>query len=248
MERGRKHLSRSKKKWWWENGRLSLLSPITIPVCFNKRKTRAVGWSSGDIHRQHVATSHQCCVERQCVQHKVLVLRVWRQGCRESFDMPRMTTARTLQIHRGFHSACYLFTNLYCCHCPHSVMQCTRCGSVDQRPRSQSAWAGVRAMAWASFLTFTGEVMTVPNRTEVRVTWGNTQKLLFVFGVSEPSGGVKALGIDFWLKVVSQCLAAAPQYTSTAGYAGVLGLLIFSVYSSARHFDEVMNVCPKLAY
>lgn len=148
----------------------------------------------GDIHRQHVATSHQCCVERQCVQHKVLVLRVRRQGRRESFDVPRMTTARTLQIRRGFHSACYLFTNLYCCHCPHSVMQCTRCGSVEQRPRSQSAWAGVRAMAWASFLTFTGEVMTVPNRTEVRVTRGNTQKLLFVLGVSEPSGRSESIG------------------------------------------------------
>lgn len=46
MERGRKHLSRSKKKWWWENGKLSLPSPITTPVCFNKRKTCAVRWSS----------------------------------------------------------------------------------------------------------------------------------------------------------------------------------------------------------
>lgn len=45
--------------------------------------------------------------------------------------------------------------------------------------------------------TFRGEVMwtmTVPNRAEVRVIWGNTQKLLFILVVSESSRKSESTG------------------------------------------------------
>lgn len=59
MERDRQHPSRSEKKWWWGSERLSLPSPMTTPVWFNKE--RPVQSDGPQLRHRRWYSQAACC-------------------------------------------------------------------------------------------------------------------------------------------------------------------------------------------